>query len=114
MTTPETSRPATVATGHLVLTEELREQIHERLLGMLDSTTRRLARDHESEGEDGFDTTELVDELEAIRAALVKLEAGYYGVCEMCEGPIPFERLDAIPSVRCCVTCQARPRRLLG
>ena len=112
MTMPDTSGPATVAAGYLVLTEELRDQIRERLLGMLDSATRRLERD--GEGEERPDPAELVDAIEAIRTALVKLDAGYYGVCEVCEEPIPFERLDAIPSVRCCVTCQVRPRRLVG
>ena len=111
MAMSDTSRPATVATGHLVLTDELRDQIRERLLGMLDSTTRRLERDN---GEVLVDPGELIDAIEAIRGALVKLEGGYYGVCEMCEGPIPFDRLDAIPSVRNCVTCQARRQPLVG
>jgi RNA polymerase-binding transcription factor DksA len=107
----DTSRPATVATGHLVLTEELRDQIRERLLGMLDSTSRRLER---NEGEKRTGAIELIDAIEAIRGALVKLDAGYYGVCEMCEEPIPFERLDAIPSVRHCVACQTRRQPLVG
>ncbi len=109
MSVSDASRPATVTTGHLVLTEELREQIHERLLGMLDSTNRRLER----HGDDAPDHAGLVDAAEAISAALVKLDAGYYGVCEMCEEPIPFERLDAVPSARLCMTCQARPRPLV-
>ena len=111
MAMSDTCRPATVATGHLVLTEELRDQIRERLLGMLDSTTRRLERD---DREELVDPAELTDAIEAIRGALVKLDAGYYGVCEMCEGPIPFERLDAIPSVRHCVRCQTRPGPIVG
>ena len=111
MAMSDTSRPETVATGHLVLTEELRDQIRERLLGMLDDTTRRLERD---DGGDRPDPRALLDAIEAIRAALVKLDAGYYGVCEMCEGPIPFERLDAIPNVRSCVTCQTRQQPLVG
>lgn len=52
MTMSDTNPPATVAAGHLVLTEPLREQI-------------------------------------------------------------PFERLDALPAVRSCVTCQASPRPVL-
>lgn len=111
MSMSDTSRPATVATGHLVLTEELRDQIRERLLGMLDGTTRRLER---NEGEERPGAIELIDAIEAIRGALVKLDAGYYGVCEMCERPIPFERLDAIPSVRHCVACQTRRQPLVG
>ena len=111
MSLSDTSRPATVATGHLVLTAELRDRIRERLLGMLDTSTRRL--ESQDGREERLDRTELVEAIEAIRGALIKLDAGYYGVCEMCEGPIPFERLDAIPSVRHCVTCHVRPQPLV-
>lgn len=113
MTLSETTRMATVESGHLVLTEELRDQIRERLLGMLDTTTRRLERQKTGGGE--FATRgELEEELETVRAALVKLDAGYYGVCEGCEGPISIERLDAVPGARRCVPCQSQPRRMFG
>jgi hypothetical protein len=112
MTMSDETRPATVATGHLVLTAELRDRIREQLLGMLDSTHRRLARDN-GDGLARPGPGELVDATEAIQAALVKLDAGYYGVCETCERPIPFERLEAIPAVRNCVSCQAQPRPLV-
>ena len=108
----DVTRPATVASGHLVLTEELREQIRERLLSILDGTTHRLEHP-DLDQEEGADRGQLIDACDAIRAALVKLDAGYYGVCEMCEGPIPLERLEALPSVRNCVTCQARPQPLV-
>lgn len=110
MAMSEPSGPPTVATGHLALTEELRDRIRERLLGMLDRDTRRLERD---DGGDRPDPAQLLDEIDAIRAALIKLDAGYYGVCEMCEAPIPFERLDATPSVRDCAACPDRPLLLV-
>jgi hypothetical protein len=113
MTMFESTPPATVAAGHLVLTEPLREQIRERLLAELDATDRRLERAAAHEVPD-VDPLALTESAEAIKAALFKLDAGYYGVCESCEEQIPFERLDAIPSARSCVGCQARPRRLLG
>ena len=113
MTMSDTTRPATVATGHLALTTELRDRIRERLLGDLDIATRRLERG-DLDGDERPDPASIIDVTETIRAALVKLDAGYYGVCETCEGPIPFERLDAIPAVRNCVSCQARPQSLLG
>jgi len=112
MTMSDISNPETVAAGHLVLTEELREQIRERLLGMLDSAARRVER--EDSEEEHPDPAELIEATEAIQAALFKLDAGFYGICETCEAQIPFERLDAVPSARNCVTCQQRPRPLLG
>jgi DnaK suppressor protein len=45
--------------------------------------------------------------------ALERLEHGDYGVCEICDRPIPFERLEALPPTRYCVACP-RPGGLLG
>ena len=41
--------------------------------------------------------------------ALQRLDAGTYGVCEVCGEPIPPARLEARPSARTCVGC-ASPR----
>lgn len=43
-----------------------------------------------------------------IEHALQRLETGTYGSCEACAAPIPFERLEAIPSARYCVACPGR------
>ncbi len=43
-----------------------------------------------------------------IEHALQRLDAGTYGSCEACGMLIPFERLEAIPSARCCVGCLGR------
>lgn len=40
--------------------------------------------------------------------ALQRLDASTYGWCEACGVPIPFERLEAIPSARFCVACLGR------
>jgi RNA polymerase-binding transcription factor DksA len=37
--------------------------------------------------------------------ALERMENGTYGWCEACGAPMPFERLQAIPSARLCVAC---------
>lgn len=42
-----------------------------------------------------------------IQLALDKIETGSYGICELCEEPVPQRRLDAIPWARFCVPCQA-------
>lgn len=40
-------------------------------------------------------------------AALDRLDAGTYGRCEVCGGPVPDERLDARPTARRCIACAA-------
>ena len=44
-----------------------------------------------------------------IFCALLRLDAGTYGICEQCSVPIPSERLDAIPYARLCVPCLGIP-----
>lgn len=41
-------------------------------------------------------------DLEAVEAALAKLEEGTYGLCEACGQPIENERLSAGPTERFC------------
>lgn len=43
--------------------------------------------------------------LDEIDAALSRLEAGTYGICERCGRPIAPARLDARPTARTCVSC---------
>jgi RNA polymerase-binding transcription factor DksA len=45
-------------------------------------------------------------ELAEIDAALARLDAGTYGICEACGRPIEPERLEAIPYARLCVRDQ--------
>lgn len=42
-------------------------------------------------------------------AALDRIEEMTYGRCEACDGPIPKERLEALPHARTCVSCPRRP-----
>src|SRR3989442_3700816 len=44
------------------------------------------------------------DKLHAIEDALERIEAGSYGICEMCEEEIAPERLESLPFFRPCVT----------
>ncbi len=43
--------------------------------------------------------------------ALERIEAGTYGRCVACAGPIPAERLRAVPWAALCVPCSAKPVR---
>jgi DnaK suppressor protein len=45
--------------------------------------------------------------LRKIEAALERLDAGKYGICERCGKPINPRRLEALPYVTLCVDCQA-------
>lgn len=51
----------------------------------------------------------LVDQLRTQRADLVaalqRIDEGTYSKCENCGNDIPFERLEARPTARLCVTC---------
>lgn len=40
-----------------------------------------------------------------IKAALARMDAGTYGKCENCGQEIPYERLEARPASRLCMTC---------
>jgi len=41
-----------------------------------------------------------------IDAALEKIDAGTYGICEHCNRPISRERLKALPFARLCIECK--------
>ena len=47
------------------------------------------------------------DGLYEVEEALKRLEAGTYGVCDLCEKPIAKPRLEAVPFTRLCINCQA-------
>ena len=42
----------------------------------------------------------------AVDAALARLDAGTYGTCTSCGGPIGAERLEALPAAALCIDCQ--------
>lgn len=46
--------------------------------------------------------------LRDIGAALERLDAGSYGVCENCGKPIAIARLEARPYARTCIACATR------
>jgi len=49
---------------------------------------------------------ELTDRKTRIEHALKKMDDGTWGICERCGTPIAEERLDALPFVALCITCQ--------
>ena len=50
--------------------------------------------------------TQQQQELVEIERALNKIESGEYGICEMCEDPIGFQRLKVKPHAVYCIDCR--------
>jgi DnaK suppressor protein len=44
--------------------------------------------------------------LAEIEAALSRMDAGRYGICQACDAAIPIERLDVLPMATSCLNCQ--------
>jgi RNA polymerase-binding transcription factor DksA len=55
-----------------------------------------------------------IDEYQAGRVALTRLESGDYGTCSECGEPIPAARLAAQPFAIRCIGCQERAERAAG
>ena len=51
------------------------------------------------------------EHLSGIEAAMARLQQGTYGICEVCDQPIPAARLVARPTARTCVRHAAPARR---
>ena len=49
-----------------------------------------------------------MDELEAIDAALKRIDFGAGGLCVVCGAPIPLPRLRAAPASQTCLECQQK------
>ena len=114
-------RTASVVGSHL--SEDALGRLRRLLVAEAAGHVAQLAR-HRSAGRELRDLTDADSVLErelaeagAARAeeaiaeiehAFQRLDASTYGWCEACGVPIPFERLEAIPSARFCVTCLGR------
>ncbi len=46
-----------------------------------------------------------------LEKALIKLNAGEYGLCEECDANIKFERLRARPTAQLCISCKDESER---
>lgn len=104
---------------------ELRDHLIDGVNFLANDNLKRSSRDASGElsgyslhmadaGTDNFDrefALSLVsNEQEAlyeIEESLKRLEAGTYGICEMCEKLIRKERLEAVPFARFCIQCQS-------
>jgi len=109
-----------------------REMLREMLLRLRDETfekVKEFRRDQEQEAEpspaDEMDLARSSADVEMhasliarqeetlrfVDEALSRLDTGKYGTCLGCKGPIPFERLIALPFAAYCVDCQLKRNR---
>jgi DnaK suppressor protein len=51
------------------------------------------------------------EQLNAIDQALLRLDEGTYGKCENCGNQIAPERLEIMPTVALCITCQQEKKK---
>jgi RNA polymerase-binding transcription factor DksA len=63
----------------------------------------------EREDDQALDAIEIaaLGELEQVRKALLRLDAGTYGICQACGGEIGAHRLAALPTATLCIDCAA-------
>ena len=43
--------------------------------------------------------------LTMLKNILTRIDNPDFGICSVCKKPIPFERIKAIPTANCCVSC---------
>lgn len=50
-------------------------------------------------------------EIEMIKQAIVRIDNGQYGICQVCGEPISKERLEALPYSNMCINCASKAER---
>ena len=101
--------------NHLI---DMLEELDERLGKITDDVRhvdRPLEQDFseqavESENDEVLDAigNAARDEVEKIKMAISRIDAGTYGICLICGEPIKKERLSALPYANYCINCAQR------
>lgn len=96
--------------------QQLRKDIRDELLRTDEEQYGELAGQVHDSGDEAvadllsdINTAVLGQSIKALReveAAQERVKEGWYGRCEECQEEIPFERLDAYPTARRCMTHQ--------
>lgn len=108
MTGPEREQLRAIITQQI---ETLRQDIANLKILLIpispDVAVGRLSR-MEAIAEQGVNQTKLHQsrhKLASLRQALPRLDSPEFGICEICDNPIPLARLELMPDTRSCVTC---------
>lgn len=100
---------------------DLRAAIRDELTRSDDESIARVTEPVHDAGEESF--ADLLSEVNAatlgqsiralreVEAALERLTSGHYGLCEECKEALSFERLQACPTARRCLSDQQRYER---
>ena len=93
-----------------------KEQIQKNLSGVQEEMNELQSQELNDEGDyaaansdslvEGAIVIQQQKELQEIENALQKIENGEYGICEMCEDPIGFQRLKVKPHAVYCIDCR--------
>ena len=106
MPVPGTS---TLTDSQLDLLRELLEQQRSFRCDQLDQLRRASLLPGRSPTEDEIAESLIAGARAALRdvlRALRRMDAGSYGFCEQCAEPLPIERLEVLPQVAQCMSCQ--------
>src|SRR5262245_9281131 len=82
---------------------QLAAQLNELEGGQFDDNFADSAQVAAEQGEVQALAGSLRDQLDAVEAALAKLDEGTYGQCEVCGNQISEARLEAMPATRYCI-----------
>ena len=104
--------------NHTAIKRELEEKL-DKLVARVKEIDADLSEHPEEDWEERATETEgdevlssvgnlSLDEIEQIRHALHQIEAGTYGICEMCSKPIGVKRLQVMPYARLCIKCKSK------
>ncbi|MHB8535254.1 MAG: TraR/DksA family transcriptional regulator [Sulfuricaulis sp.] len=104
--------------------EELRNIIHAELAASSQEDFTELAGMVHDAGDESFAellrginlTTRAreLDEIRDVEAALERIKNGIYSRCVDCDAEITYDRLDAYPTAKRCITCQSRHENRRG
>jgi RNA polymerase-binding transcription factor DksA len=83
--------------------EQLRDQLSEMGDASFDENFADSGQVAAEQGEAQALAANLREQLDAVEAALAKLDDGTYGKCEVCSKDIPEARLEAMPASRFCI-----------
>nr|WP_269329020.1 TraR/DksA C4-type zinc finger protein [Kineosporia babensis] len=88
----------------------LAEVIRDSQVGSGDDPADASGKTFEREHEQAL-LSQIDESIRDTEAALGRIEAGTYGVCESCAEPIALPRLEAFPRAALCVSCKQKQER---